>query len=257
VVLAYSIFIRARLAAFESEIRRLLFPALDALVAAPEHGAVSAPDEDDAKTRVDARIPPPVAAKLSAIELHLNAIFDEAKLDDGLRVIGKRTETTNATEVSRVIGVSIRQAVPGIGPKIDAWRASNVNLIKSLAGKQLVTITKILERAEGSGKRVEVLRAEIEDTFGVTRAKADLLARDQTLKLNAEIAQSRQVAAGIESYVWTTSGDERVRETHAELDGTVQRWDTPPVVDEDGRTAHPGEDYQCRCTAFPVLTELE
>jgi uncharacterized protein with gpF-like domain len=29
------------------------------------------------------------------------------------------------------------------------------------------------------------------------------------------------------------------------------------VVSDDGRTGHPGDDYQCRCTAFPVLEDEE
>jgi hypothetical protein len=47
-----------------------------------------------------------------------------------------------------------------------------------------------------------------------------------------------------------------VRERHAELDGERFRWDDPPVTNEDGDENHPGEDYQCRCTAYPVLPEL-
>ena len=128
--------------------------------------------------------------------------------------------------------------------------------IKSLAGRQLVEITQLLERSEAAGARVEVLRDAILKRFDVSKSRASLLARDQTLTLNSQIARTRQTNLGIEQYVWTTSGDERVRDTHAELDGTTQRWDTPPVVSEDGRTAHPGEDFQCRCTAFPVLPEL-
>jgi SPP1 gp7 family putative phage head morphogenesis protein len=119
----------------------------------------------------------------------------------------------------------------------------------------LSEIEKLLERGEGLS--VEVLRERIEERFGVTESKADLLARDQTLKLNGQLTERLQVSAGIEEYFWTTSGDERVRESHAALDGTRQRWDEPPVVSDDGRSEHPGGDYQCRCTAFPVLPELE
>jgi SPP1 gp7 family putative phage head morphogenesis protein len=66
----------------------------------------------------------------------------------------------------------------------------------------------------------------------------------------------RQTQAGISEYEWSTSGDERVRSSHDELDGTRQSWDDPPVTNDDGDTNHPGEDYQCRCVAIPVLPDI-
>ncbi len=128
---------------------------------------------------------------------------------------------------------------------------ANVSLIKSLVGYQIDDIQKLLESSEATGLRVEELRKQIQDRFDVSKSKADLLARDQTLKLNGAITQARQRNAGVEKYVWTTSGDERVREEHAALEGQVFSWDNPPPP------GHPGEDYQCRCTAFPILEEFD
>jgi SPP1 gp7 family putative phage head morphogenesis protein len=247
--------LRERLARFEAVIVRLLFPVLGEF-APTTGGASSAPDEPDARTRVDARTPARVLARLSAIELHVIEIFGETELDRALGTIGKRVATFNGTELQRVLGINIRQADPFVASQIENFRAINVSRIKSLAGRELIEITNLLERSEASGVRVEVLRAQIEERFEVTRSKADLLARDQTLTLNAEISRNRQMNAGISRYVWTTSGDDRVREGHADLDGTVQDWNAPPDVG-DGRALHPGEDYQCRCTAYPVIDELE
>lgn len=254
--------LRRRLALFEAVIERLLFPVLEEFEPVESRSlVVSAPDEGDARTRVDARTPARVLSRLSAIELHLADIFDERDLDNALDVIGKRVATHNGTEIQRVIGIAIREADPGVAAFIDNWRAINVSRIKSLAGQELVEITQLLERAEPAGLRVEVLRKQIEERFGVTRSKADLLSRDQTLTLNSQITKQRQTNVGIESYIWTTAGDDRVRDgsdgplDHAVLDGQTFRWDNPPDVG-DGRRLHPGEDYQCRCTAFPVLPEL-
>lgn len=230
--------IRDRLILFEHVVERLLFPALET-----EFGP-------GITSRDDARLPSFILAKLSAIELRLLQIFDERELDDALDVIGERVSAKNATEIRRVIGISIRDADPGVAAHIDQFRAINVSRIKSLAGQELVQITQLLERSEATGARVEVLRKAIQERFEVGRSKAALLARDQTLTLNAQLARTRQQNVGIVEYIWTTSGDERVRPEHEERDGKVFRWDTPP---EDG---HPGEPIQCRCTAFPVLPAL-
>lgn len=247
-VVAFTKMIRDRLVKFEREIERLLFPVLDELVPSP--GAQSTPDEPDARVRVDARIPSSVLARLSALELRLIEIFDERELEDALEVIGQRISTKNRNELRRVVGISIRDADPGVAAHLEEFRAINVSRIKSLAGRELVEITQILERSEATGARVEVLREGIQKRFGVTRSRAALLARDQTLSLNAQIARTRQQNLGIERYVWTTSGDERVRDEHEALEGRIFRWDTPPAE------GHPGEPIQCRCTAFPLLPEL-
>jgi SPP1 gp7 family putative phage head morphogenesis protein len=113
------------------------------------------------------------------------------------------------------------------------------------------------------------LRAQLQDEFQVSKSRADLIARDQVLKLNSQITRTRQTSAGIKRYTWTTSGDERVRgnpnglypdsdRDHWSLDGRTFSWDAPPVVNpKTGETAHPGEDFQCRCVATPVLDFLE
>src|SRR5690606_27552239 len=78
-----------------------------------------------------------------------------------------------------------------------------------------------------------------------------------TTLFRSKIVEFRQTAAGIEEYIWTTSGDERVREMHAKLDGKRFKWSDPPVTNAQGDRNNPGEDYQCRCTAYAVLPELE
>lgn len=55
----------------------------------------------------------------------------------------------------------------------------------------------------------------------------------------------RQQELGIESYVWTTVGDGKVRPGHAVLHGRRFRWD-------DADAVHPGQEPGCRCIAVPV-----
>jgi len=50
-------------------------------------------------------------------------------------------------------------------------------------------------------------------------------------------------------YTWHTVGDGNVRPSHAERNGKVYSWDSPP---DDG---HPGEAYNCRCTAEDVKSK--
>ena len=197
-----------------------------------------------------------VRRKLGQVDLILEETFKPQDLAGEIEILASRINKKGLLEFRRVVGVSLHTE-RGITDQLAKFRDRNVDLIKSLAGDQKDRITDVLDKAERGALRVEELRKELQATFDVSRSKADLIARDQVLKLNGQLNQTRQQNAGISEYIWRTSKDERVRETHADLDGTRQSWADPPQVSEDGRTGHPGDDYQCRCTAEPVLTLLE
>jgi len=73
----------------------------------------------------------------------------------------------------------------------------------------------------------------------------DDLARRFTSRINAE----RQQALGMDRYIWRSRDDALVRPLHAAHDDRIFFWDEPP---EGG---HPGEAYNCRCFAEPVLLD--
>jgi SPP1 gp7 family putative phage head morphogenesis protein len=166
--------------------------------------------------------------------------------------LADKTQRHSQREFTR-LGINLREAEPKLGKLIDGWRDQNVERVTSLLEHERDELSDIL--GKGSGKTVAELRTRIEERLEVSRAKADLLARDQVLTLNAQITEQRHKAAGIEEYTWTTAGDERVRESHEEMDGERCRWDDPPEV--DGERVHPGQPINCRCIPFPHLPELE
>lgn len=178
----------------------------------------------------------------------------KAAMRKASKVLGARIHRHSREEFER-LGIDLRKEEPELGTVIDNWRDVNVDRVESLLEHERDELSTILSK--GSGKTVDTLRGDIQDRLNVSRSKADLLARDQTLKLNAQVTRERQMAAGIDEYIWTTSKDERVREMHEELEGERFRWDDPPVTNKAGDRNHPGEDYQCRCVAFPVLPELD
>ena len=65
------------------------------------------------------------------------------------------------------------------------------------------------------------------------------------------INQLRQEDLGIEQYIWRSQDDAKVPDSHAAYDDRVFRWADPP---EGG---HPGEAYNCRCNAEPVLPGVQ
>ena len=153
----------------------------------------------------------------------------------------------------RRLGINLREEEPKLGKLIDSWRDQNAERVTMLLEHERDELSDIL--GKGSGKTRAELSERIQERLEVSRTKADLLARDQVLTLNSQITQERQKAAGIEKYIWTTANDERVRDSHEEVDGETFSWDDPPEI--DGERVHPGEPINCRCVPFPVLPELE
>jgi SPP1 gp7 family putative phage head morphogenesis protein len=180
---------------------------------------------------------------LAQLDGHVRTAFD--RMSEKVR---KKTARVLAT----VIGVQ-RPELGSIGVQvaIDQARDRNIRLVENAARAYAQNVRDIFEGPEAFGQRVEDLRAELLKRGDVSLSRADLIARDQTLKLNGQINEIRQRNAGIDRYEWSTSRDERVREEHEALEGRVFSWSDPP---EPG---HPGEDFQCRCVAIPVLDELD
>lgn len=140
----------------------------------------------------------------------------------------------------------------GLETSMRARLATNVELINSLPSKLVEQVESVVGPRVFSGVRVEETMKAIQERFDVSASRAQLIARDQTNKFNAQLTQERHEDLGIDSYVWSTSNDERVRDDHIVLDGETFSYDNPPVVDSrSGATANPGEDYQCRCEALP------
>ena len=184
-------------------------------------------------------------------------INDRPNVEPALRRLFQQVDRENLRALEqRLPELSIAAVVSNGNALRDRWVRQNVNLIQVRPRVQRA-VEQVLAQPLDRGVRVEEIAAQLQERFGIEERRAALIARDQTLKLSGQLQEQRQTQAGISRYVWTTSGDERVRHDHAILDGTVQSWDAPPVVDQrTGRRAHPGGDFQCRCTADPVLDDL-
>ena len=125
-----------------------------------------------------------------------------------------------------------------------------VSLISGITEKQVDNMEKSVLRSVTAGSDFNGVIKEVESEGKKGRAYAEFVARDQIGKAYGDINEERQGQAGFEEYEWVATDEPgRTRDSHWALNGTIQRWDKPPLV--DGRNLHPGEDYQCRCVAVP------
>lgn len=211
--------------------------------------------------RADAQGEAPAPAKIRGrLEAIAARIVGRRSLLITVATIAGRTSAWSRQQWSRQVKAALGVDLSGdldLAKLTDGFRRENVRLIKSLAADKVARVHRVLTAA-GTGTRVEDIAARIRDATAATESRAALIARDQVLSLNSQVTQARHQAAGVQEYVWRTSRDERVRPAHRALDGTRHAYREPPVVDpRTGRREHPGQDFQCRCTAEPVIPGLD
>ena len=162
----------------------------------------------------------------------------------------------NATEsaskaYAEAVGIMPVDISRKLAKEYDRIVRENVSYVVDAQREYAAGVVEIFTDPGIFGRRVEDLAEELRERTGVAESRAELIARDQTLKTLGKLNESRQRAAGVTQYIWCTSGDQAVRPEHADREGRIFTWDDPP---EGG---NPGEDFQCRCSATPVIDEFE
>jgi len=237
-----------------TQIAQRVFAALDAATLAELKGSGVLHADDTASPAPG--LPEGLAGRLTRRLLGLlRRLTAPAALTRDLDRIAQRTNNLSRqqwrAQAKAALGIDLTTD-PDLAPKLVTFRRQNVGLIRSMALDKVSRVSKILTEA-GSSTRVETIARRIQEETDATPARAALIARDQVLKLNAEVTQARHEAVGLTEYIWRTSKDERVRKEHKLLDGKRFRYDDPPVVSARGDRANPGEWYQCRCIAEPWI----
>jgi SPP1 gp7 family putative phage head morphogenesis protein len=198
---------------------------------------------------------PPVAQSPDDVIRKIRMRVGERLTPEFLRRVTEAPSRTAKKAALKRLGASLAVPVtetPGVAGKLEIFAVENAALIRSLADDAIADLAKTVQEAHASGMLTRDLRAQIEERLGVSRSRADLIARDQIGKLNGAIVETKHREAGITRYMWSTSDDEKVRATHKALDKSVHSWDDPPEV-SPGRFEHPGGDFQCRCSAIPIF----
>lgn len=140
---------------------------------------------------------------------------------------------------------------PNIVERVNELTVSNIQLIKSIRTQYLDKVQNAVMQAMVQGTLNKDLAEQLKKLGEDVESRAMLIARDQSSKLNAALTRARHEEVGIKKYIWSTSGDERVRESHAEKDGQIFEYTNPPAD-----TGHPGHDVNCRCVQIPVLDDI-
>jgi len=180
-------------------------------------------------------------------------------------IFDKNILETDSKIVKTLKSVSVPiQLTPSQRAKIAReWTDNLDRSIQNFTKKEIRSLRATIQRNVASGGRYESVAEAIKSSFGVTERKAHFLARQETNLLMAKLKETRYVANGVYEYKWgcaAGSAAHPVRPSHKILEGRVFRFDQPPITTPPGespRRNNPGEDYNCRCFAIPIVRKIK
>jgi SPP1 gp7 family putative phage head morphogenesis protein len=153
-----------------------------------------------------------------------------------------------------------RELAGPMGVAVRAQVRSNAEIIGTLPLSIAEQVNVHVMRGTMAGLRSSVIAEQIKALFpDATKAKAGLIARTETSKTQTALTQARSEALGLDWYVWRTSEDSRVRDSHRIMEGVLIKWTLPPSPEKlDGAKRgfghyHAGCIFNCRCYPEPVI----
>ncbi|XVN74528.1 hypothetical protein AAEX37_01965 [Oligella sp. MSHR50489EDL] len=136
--------------------------------------------------------------------------------------------------------------------EVRAVFAENVRLIKSIGQQYLGNVETHVWQCVQSGYDLSELSKNLQNDFGVSKRRAQFIARDQAAKAHAEIERARREELGITKAVWQHShAGKEPRPSHVAANG--KEFDVSKGMYLDGKWVLPGQEINCRCTSRAVI----
>lgn len=165
----------------------------------------------------------------------------------------------NLKSAARQQGLTIQmQFTEAMDERKDAIIAENVSLIRSIPEKYFTEVEGMVYRAVAKGGDRKQLADDLMKSFaereGITRRRAEFIARDQVRKATSALSAVRQQAAGIEDGEWVHSGNHhRARPSHLKAGNAREVFKLSEGLFLDGEWVMPGQLPNCSCSWRPVI----
>ena len=149
--------------------------------------------------------------------------------------------------------------------RVQAYLNSRKVPIVGITDETRKILFPILKEGVEQGQSIDVIQRNIRKTFlDFRRYRAARIARTEIIGgANFSIYEGQVQSGVVKKRKWLATLDDRTRDRHRELHGTVISIETD-FQDEDGNHAiapgqfgTPGSDINCRCTTIAVIEDVE
>jgi len=196
------------------------------------------------------------------------------RINQFLFTIKKRSHSVNVNNRTLVVkslsNIKSDLVIPKRSKIIDAqlngFVSQNVSLIKTIPEKLLQQVEEIILLGTKTGQSYKELSKELIKKFDIQQKRADIIAKDQILKLHGNLTFARFRSIGCDKYKWSSSKDERTRPTHLNMEAKIcslendsiyknslldDKWKQRSSI--NGTVSHPSEEVLCRCSPIPII----
>lgn len=183
--------------------------------------------------------------------------FDEAAPELAryfARATSRRTDKALKTALDKGGFTVDFRMTPASRDILKATTQQNVALIKSIPQEYLTGVQGDVMRSVQTGRDLASLTRSLQDKYGVTRRRAELISRDQNNKATSAMLRARQVELGITKAIWVHSGGgKHPRPKHVAADGREYDVTKGLPIGDKGQYVFPGEEINCRCVMRSVI----
>lgn len=170
--------------------------------------------------------------------------FTRDTLERQLSTLSRRTDAVDFPTIS------LFEDDPRLRDQFQLFATENVSLIKSIDDRYFDDVSEVVREGVENAWILRKLSERLQERFGVSKSRAELIARDQVGKLHGQLTKTRQETIGITEFQWSSSGDSRVRDAHAKANGKTYSWTKGHPTE-----GFPGQPIACRCVATPVMPD--
>lgn len=172
---------------------------------------------------------------------------------EALRTTSKVESFVNGNLKSQSPEFTIKRNSQPIDNSLNAIYQRNYNLIKTIPQDIKERFESVFLNNVNNFDQEAILK-QVSTIDGISKRRAETIARDQVNKAIGEFHSTREQALGFEYYEWQTSMDSRVSKEHKELGGRIYRYDTATaIIDSYGNIGHPAQRTNCRCKRRAVI----
>ena len=154
-----------------------------------------------------------------------------------------------------------REMQGGLGVKVQGLIQDNAKYISSVPLDAAQTLVHEVRAAQQAGARPATMTKMLRTRFPeLLKSRVHLISRTETAKASLALTQARCEDLDLPCYIWRTSKDARVRDSHRLMDGVLVFWRDPPSPEAlDGVKStlghyHAGGAPNDRCTQEVVLS---
>lgn len=163
-----------------------------------------------------------------------------------------RSFAAHAREAGLTVRFTMTRAANDV---LQATIGEQVGLIRSIPQQYLLDIQGSVMRSVQAGHDMSTLTNELQAKYGITRRRAETIARDQNNKASAAMVRVRQQEVGITEAIWLHSaGGKQPRPSHVAMSG--KPYPVAKGAFLEGEWVWPGTAINCRCVSKSIVPGL-